>query len=162
MSIFPEVEQGQTPPVFSFSSLLGQGGEMGHVFGARGLFQVGLVQDNHMDQPSKYPFHKHNFDLSRTFTPMQICQILKFEKQNNLAINVFGWEIGMWSSTTLLSEQPAYMSQANLLLLISEKEDKPHYVWVQQLKLLLYNVNQPVSTLICMCYLLEEDNPKCH
>ena len=56
------------------------------------------------------------------------------EKQNNLAINVFGWHKGV--TVHRLSTQPEGMPRINLLLI--EKACKFHYTWIKDLNRLLY------------------------
>lgn len=67
--------------------------------------------------------------------PTPISQIQRVERQNNLAINVFGWTKGV--IVHRLSEQPAEMARINLLLI--EKGGKSHYTWIKDLNRLLYH-----------------------
>ena len=57
------------------------------------------------------------------------------ERQNNLAINVFGWDKGV--IVHQLSKQPESTSRVNLLLI--EKAGKFHYTWVKNLNRMLYD-----------------------
>ena len=57
------------------------------------------------------------------------------EKQNGLALNVFGWDKGI--IVHCLSGQPADMSRINLLLI--EKAGKSNYTWVKNENRLLYD-----------------------
>ena len=66
---------------------------------------------------------------------MPISQIPKVEKQNNLAVNVSGWDKGV--IVHCLSKQPAGMPRINLLLI--EKAGKSHYMWIKDLNRLLYD-----------------------
>ena len=83
-------------------------------------------------RPSKYPTDDF-LDFSGIDSPTPISQIPRVEKQNGLAINVFGWDKGVivhW-----LSNQPG--PRINLLLI--EKGGKFHYTWVKDLNRLLYD-----------------------
>ena len=62
-----------------------------------------------------------------------INQIKKVEKQNNLAINVFGYE-NKSIIIYQLSEQPATCSITRINLLLIYEGDKSYYVWIQNLK----------------------------
>ena len=77
-----------------------------------------LARD-HVDRPSKYPTND-GLNFEGIDAPTPISQILKVEKLNNLAINVFGWDRG--ASVHRLSTQPEGMPRINLLLI--EKADK--------------------------------------
>ncbi|MEW8333944.1 MAG: hypothetical protein AB2692_23650 [Candidatus Thiodiazotropha sp.] len=58
------------------------------------------------------------------------------EKQNNLAINVFGWDKGV----TCLSKQPQEIPRINMLLI--KEAGKFHYTWFKNLNRLLYDQNK--------------------
>ena len=87
-----------------------------------------------MDRPSQYPT-QDNLNFEGIDAPTPISQISKVEKQNNLAINVFGWDKGV--IVHHLSKQPANMPRINLLLI--EKAGKFHYTWIKDLNRLLYD-----------------------
>ena len=84
-------------------------------------------------RPSKYST-KDGLDFTGIDTPTPISQISKVEKQNDLAINVFGWD-NACVIIYRLSERPA--RRINLLLI--EKAGKFHYTWIKDLNRLLYN-----------------------
>ena len=84
-------------------------------------------------RPAKYPT-KDGLDFTGIDTPTPISQISKVEKQNDLAINVFGWD-GACVIIYRLSERPA--RRINLLLI--EKAGKFHYTWIKDLNRLLYD-----------------------
>ena len=81
---------------------------------------------HHVDRPSQYPT-LDNLNFKATDAPIPIFQIPKVEKQNNLAINVFGWKKGVIIHH--LSKQPANMPRINLLLI--ENAGKFHYTWIK-------------------------------
>ena len=77
---------------------------------------------HHVDRLGMYPaLDNLNFKTIDAQSP--ISQIPKVEKQNNLAINVFGWEKVVIIHH--LSKQPANMPRINLLL--TEKAGKFDY-----------------------------------
>ena len=67
--------------------------------------------------------------------PLPVSQVPKLEKQNGLAINVFGWDKGV--IVHHISKQPQAMRRINLLLI--EKAGKSHYTTIVNLNRLLYN-----------------------
>ena len=142
---------------------------------------------NHSDRPSSYPVEDGlNFD--GILAPTPISQIKKVERQNNLAINVFGVEKGVRDKKVVynpfplqLSKQPDEIPRINLLL-IDKEEDKDnqgnqgnqgtrmHYAWIKDLNRLLYDQNLHKSrTYFCeRCLhgysredLLEQHKPEC-
>ena len=90
--------------------------------------------DDHTDRPSKYPTDDGlNFSGIDALTP--ISQILKVERQNSLAINVFGWDKDV--IVHQLSKQPGEIPRINLLMI--SKAGKYHYTWIKDLNRLLYD-----------------------
>ena len=87
---------------------------------------------HHVDRPTMYPT-TDGLDFTGIDAPTPISQIGKVERQNNLAINVFGWDKGV--IVHHLSKQPE--ERINLLLI--EKADKFHYTWIKDLNRLLYD-----------------------
>ena len=85
-------------------------------------------------RPAKYPT-EDSLDFTGIDAPTPISQIPKVERQNNLAINVFGWDKGV--IVHHISKQPEDMPRTNLLLI--EKSGKFHYTWVKNLNRLLYD-----------------------
>ena len=62
----------------------------------------------------------------------------KVERQNDLAINVFGWDKGV--IVHHVSKQPEDMPRTNLLLI--QKAGKFHYTWIKDLNRLLHDQNK--------------------
>ena len=89
---------------------------------------------HNVDRPSQYPT-LDNLNFKAIDAPTPISQIPKVERQNNLAINVFGWEKGVIIHH--LSKQPAKMPRIKLLL--TEKAGKFRYTWIKDLNRLLYD-----------------------
>ena len=85
-------------------------------------------------RPTKYPIDDGlNFEGINAPTP--ISQIPRMEKQNNLAINIFGWKSGVINHR--LRNQPLLMPRINKLLI--EKNGKFHYTLIKHLNRLLYD-----------------------
>ena len=89
---------------------------------------------HHVESPSQYPT-LHNLSFKVIDAPTSISQIPKVEKQNNLAINVFGWK--KLVIIHHLSKQPANMPRINLQLI--GNAGKFHYIWIKDLNRLLYD-----------------------
>ena len=89
-------------------------------------------------RPTKYP-EEDGLDFTGIDTPTPISQISKVEKQNNLVINVFGWDKGVIIHR--LSERACDAAQARTTvnLLLIEKAGKFHYTWIKDLNRLLYD-----------------------
>ena len=94
------------------------------------LFQVAKDPQ----RPTKYPT-EDGLDFTGIDAPTPISQIPKVEWQNDLAINVFGWDKGV--IVHHISNQPEGMPRTNLLLI--EKAGKFHYTWIKNLSRLLYD-----------------------
>jgi len=86
------------------------------------------------DRPTKYPTDD-GLDFTGIDAPTPLSQIDKVEKQNNLAINVFGWEKGV--IVHRISKQPENIVRTNMMLI--EKAGKFHYTWIKNLNRLLYD-----------------------
>ena len=89
-------------------------------------------------RPTKYP-EEDGLDFTGIDTPTPISQISKVEKQNNLVINVFGWDKGVIIHR--LSERACDAAQARTTvnMLLIEKAGKFHYTWIKDLNRLLYD-----------------------
>ena len=85
-------------------------------------------------RPAKYPT-EDGLDFTGIEAPTPISQIGMVERQNNLAINVFGWDKGV--IVHRLSKQPEDMPRTNLLLI--EKAGKFRCIWIKNLNRLLYD-----------------------
>ena len=97
------------------------------------LFQVA----KNPQRPTKYP-QADGLDFTGIDAPTPISQIGKVERQNGLAINVFGWDEGV--IVHHVSKQPKYMHRINVLLI--QKAGKFHYTWVKDLNRLIYDQNK--------------------
>ena len=90
----------------------------------------------HPERSSKYP-EDHGFDFTGIDYPTPISQISRIEKQNPLAINVFGWDKGVIIHR--LSERACDAARTTVNMLLIEKAGKFHYTWIKNLNRLLYN-----------------------
>ena len=125
------------------------------------LFQV--AKDPH--RPTKYPT-ADGLDFTDIEAATPISQIGKVERQNNLAINEFGWDKGV--IVHRLSKQPEEEARINLLLI--EKAGKFHYTWIKDLNRLLNDQSKHRERKnFCECCLhgysredlLEAHRPEC-
>ena len=85
-------------------------------------------------RPTKYPTDD-GLDFTGIDAPTPVSQIPKVKRQNNLAINVFGWEKGVIIHH--ISKRPGEMPRINLLLI--EKSNKFHYTWNKDVNHLLHD-----------------------
>ena len=94
------------------------------------------------NRTSSYPTND-GLDFTGINEPTSLNQIVKVEKLNNLAINVYGWERGN-VSIYKLSKQPTTIHKINLMLIEKEENDnvRTHYTWIKSLSRLLYNQNK--------------------
>ena len=90
----------------------------------------------HLNRLSSYP--QVNLNLEGIDFPTPISQIPKFEKQNDLAINVYGYERKVVPYH--ISNQPREMNRINLLLL--HDKDNYHYCWIKNLNRLLAGLSK--------------------
>ena len=85
-------------------------------------------------RPTKYPT-EDGLDFTGIDTPTPISQIDRVERQNDLAINVFGWDKGVIvHRISKWQEGPRVIN-----LLVVEKAGKFHYTWIKDLSRLLYD-----------------------
>ena len=97
---------------------------------------------NHVDRTSSYPTND-GLSFKGIDMPTPLSQIVKVEKMNKLAINVYGWD----KRNTIihrLSKQPINISRINLMLIEKEEGDniRTHYTWIKSLSRLLYTQNK--------------------
>ena len=121
---------------------------------------------HHTEQPGKYPTDD-GLDFEGINAPTPIDQIERVEKQNNLALNVFGWacrQVVVYS----LSKQPGNIRRIHLLLV--RKGEQYHYTWIKDFNRLLhdqskYEGRKHFCKRCLHCYtredFLEEHKPNC-
>ena len=88
-------------------------------------------------RPSKYST-KDDLDFTGIDTPTPISQISKVEKQNDLAINVFGWD-NAHACVIIHRLSDAALARTTVNMLLIEKAGKFHYTWIKDLNRLLYD-----------------------
>ena len=89
---------------------------------------------NHPDRVSKYQEYEHELNMSGIKYPINIKDIKKFEYQNNISVNVYGYEdkkIFLLRITTMITAR----HQVNLLYITAGKTS--HYVLVKDLSRLV-------------------------
>jgi len=87
------------------------------------------VQD-HPNLVSHYKKYEHSLNVTGIEFPVSISKVEKFEKQNKLSINVFGFEEGN-VFPLYLTKQINGHKEINLLYL--SKEHTSHYCWIKNL-----------------------------
>ena len=88
------------------------------------------------ERPGNYPQQAiEEFDRVGIYSPVPISQIPRAERQNNRAVNVFGWDKS--AIVHHISKQPEDVPRINMLLI--EKAGKTHYTWIKNLNRLLYD-----------------------
>ena len=94
---------------------------------------------NNAQKTSSYSKTDDKLNFTGISAPTSINQITKVERQNNLAINVFGWK--GYVIVHQLSKQPSEISRINLMLIEEEEKDgvRTHYTWIKDLNRLLYD-----------------------
>ena len=93
---------------------------------------------NNLNCPYSYP-KQDNSNMEGIDFPTPISQINKIERQNNIAVNVYGYERAVVPYH--ISGQPTEMPRINLLLL-HNKQDNYHYCWIKHLSRLLFDQNK--------------------
>ena len=88
--------------------------------------------NDHSDRPTKYPT-EDGLDFTGIDAPTPLSQIGKVESQNDLAINVFGWDKGVIVHRLSKEEEGPWIN-----LLMVEKAGKYHYTWIKDINRLLY------------------------
>ena len=122
----------------------------------------------HPERPSKYNPQNDRINYDNIDFPTPLKQIDNLEKQNqNLAINVFGWE----KETVIvhrISRKAKSVKRINLMLI--ESGEKQHYCWVKRVNALLFDKAINNKTFYCMlclsrftkAYVLVEHEKHCN
>ena len=93
--------------------------------------------EKNCDRCSSYP-KEDGLNFEGIEMPTPISQIAKVEKQNNLAINVFGWD----GQVIVHRLSRNFDGAKTINLLVISKDEKFHYTWVKNLNRLLYDQNK--------------------
>ena len=89
---------------------------------------------NHPDRVSKYQEYEHELNMSGIKYPVNIKDIKKFEYQNSISVNVYGYEdkkIFLLRITTMITAR----HHVNLLYITAGKTS--HYILVKDLSSLV-------------------------
>ena len=110
------------------------------------------------NRPSSYPVND-GINWSGIVFPTAVKQIDKLEAQNeNLAINVFGWENDC-VIVHRISKKEKSVSRINLMLI--ESGEKQHYCYVKRVSALLYDQSKAHNTkhycMLCLTGFSRED-----
>ena len=91
------------------------------------------ADETHLERPAKHERHLERFNLQGLSFPMQVKDIHKFEKLNNVSISVYGWV-----NKTDNDEGYAYpikvskdVTKEHIQLLLLEDGDNYHYCWIK-------------------------------
>ena len=88
-------------------------------------------------RPAKYST-KDDLNFTGIDAPTPISQISRIEKQNPLAINVFGWD-NAHACVIIHRLSDAALARTTVNMLLIEKAGKFHYTWIKDLNRLLYD-----------------------
>ena len=84
-------------------------------------------------RPTHYQPYEQELNMHDIEMPMKLSQISKFEKQNNISINVFGFE----ESVVFPLHITAFRFPSHVNLLLISQGDKQHYCLIKDLSKLL-------------------------
>ena len=87
----------------------------------------------HPQRPAKYTPYLNELNFEGIDFPVLIKDISKFERQNNLKINVFGYENGLVHVLRLNDDNP----QEAIDLLYITKDGNNHYCWIKNFSALV-------------------------
>ncbi|XP_065178129.1 uncharacterized protein LOC135808825 [Sycon ciliatum] len=87
------------------------------------------------DRVTQYTDYSNKLDLFGIDFPTPLSQISKVEKQNSLAINVFGYEDNVIYPLLLTKKR----GEKVINLLLYQKEDQNHYCWIKDFSRLCYD-----------------------
>ena len=96
------------------------------------------AKNNNLNSQYSHP-KQDNLNMEGIDFPTPISQINKIESQNNIALDVYGYEKAVVPYH--ISGQPIEMPCISLLLL-HDKQDNYHYCWIKHLSRLLFDQNK--------------------
>ncbi|XP_071138792.1 uncharacterized protein [Mytilus edulis] len=93
--------------------------------------------------------YEDSLNLTGIDFPVSLSKVEKFEKQNNLSINVFGWEDGVIF--------PLYMTKMSngsneIDLLYLSNDENSHYCWIKNLSRFLGHTHNKSHTKLHYCH----------
>ena len=98
------------------------------------------------DRVTQYTDYSNKLDLFGIHFTTPLSQIFKVEKQNNLAINVFGCENTMIYPLLLTKKR----GEKVINLLLYQKEDQNHCCWIKYFSRLCYDQSKTQSQKILL------------
>ena len=109
-----------------------------------------LYEANHNRQRIEhYIPYETELNMNGIVYPVAVKDVSKFEKQNNISVNVFGYEEGCYLLYISRNQKEKHV---NLLLI--EKGGKTHYCLITDLNKMLYSQTKYKGRLFfCTCYL---------
>ena len=109
-----------------------------------------IDDQTHCDRPAQYKKWLGKYNFKGCSTPMELDQITKFEKNNDMAINVYHIKHdGKIPSPLRISQKEVKLEKYVNLLLI-EGEDFCHYTWIRNFnKLLSFGSNTHKFCFFC-------------
>lgn len=96
-----------------------------------------------------YKDHEHSLDMTGIDFPVSLSKVEKFEKQNNLSINVFGYEKGHVFPLFLTKIRNGFR-EINLLYLSNETNS--HYCLIKNLSRFLGHTHKNSHTKLFYCH----------
>ena len=85
---------------------------------------------HHVDRLNNYTDHESDLDWSGLTFPVTLPDISKFERRNQISINVYGWELK--ASCFLLCKSDLIDSKQHIdLLLLQGEGGDSHYSWIK-------------------------------
>ena len=95
------------------------------------------MDKKHLDRPSQYEQYFKNFNFEGCSIPMEIDDFTKFEKNNNMAINVYHIKHDGKLISPLRITQRDVRPEEYVNLLLIEGEEHCHYTWIKNFDRLL-------------------------
>eukprot|EP01048_Picozoa_sp_COSAG05_P024387 COSAG05_NODE_5712_length_1110_cov_0.680514_2_plen_164_part_00 len=78
---------------------------------------------------SKYQSHEQDLDWTGLTFPVTLHDIEKFERRNEISINIYGWEERC--SCYLLRKSDLIENKQHIDLLLLQQDGKSHYSWIK-------------------------------
>lgn len=94
---------------------------------------------NHAERVSHYQKYEHELNMKGIEYPMSLMKMEKFEKQNEISVNVFGFEDGEIFPLFLTKLENGY-KEVDLLYL--SNEEKSHFCWIKDLDHFLHSTRK--------------------
>lgn len=104
---------------------------------------------HHVERVSKYVKHADELDFTGIDFPMQLKNISRFENQNDITVNVFGYEKG--SVYPLHLTKKRFMRHVDLLVI--SNGNRSHFCWIQNFNRLMNDGQHSNQKFYC-CYCL--------